>query len=53
MKKIFESPHYPKIMYLSIVITLLLIFFTFMDILNQANEIKISGFAIENNENND
>ncbi len=50
--KIFKSKHYPKVMYLFLIVSILLILFSFVSILESVNDnIKqksLTGFAIEN-----
>lgn len=47
----FQSKHYPAVMYVCIILVLLMIFFSFTDIFNKTNA-KITGNAIKTNETN-
>ena len=46
----FKSKHFPTLIYMGIIITLLVLVFNLMDIMQKAN--KISGYSISENPTN-
>jgi hypothetical protein len=47
VSSIFESEYYSKIMSIAIVVTSLLLVFSLVNITNQANKLKLTGYAVE------